>query len=52
MAKLREIRQTGSSMVLTIPKDTGFLAGDWVRFEKIGNDVLLVKVMNKDAVLE
>lgn len=49
MTKLREVRKAGGSMILTIPKSTGFSVGDWVRFEKDGNNVLLVKVLDADS---
>jgi len=39
------MRKVGGSLTLTIPKDMGFVEGDWIRLEKIGDSVILKKMV-------
>ena len=45
MAELRKMRKVGGSLTLTIPKDMGFVDGDWIKIEKNGDLVVLKKVV-------
>lgn len=44
MTELRKIRKVGGSLTLTIPHNTGFVADDYIRFEKVGDTIVLTKV--------
>lgn len=45
MAELRRVRKVGGSLTVTIPKDIGLAARDWVQIERVGDSVLLRKVV-------
>ena len=44
MTELRKIRKVGGSLTLTIPSETGFIADDYIRFDKVGDTVVLTRV--------
>ena len=45
MTELRKMRKVGGSLALTIPKEMGFADGEWIKFEKIDDQVVLRKVV-------
>ena len=45
MTELRRVRKVGGSLTLTIPPDTIFVEGDWVKFDTVDGGVLLRKVV-------
>ena len=45
MTEIRKIRKVGGSLTLTIPSEMGFVADDYIRFEKVGDTVSLTKVV-------
>ena len=44
MTEIRKVRKVGGSLTLTIPKKMEFADGDWIKFEKIDDQVILRKV--------
>ena len=45
MTELRKIRKIGGSLSITIPLEMGFSIGDWVKFERDGDKVVLSRVV-------
>ena len=45
MTEIRKVRKVGGSVTLTIPKKMGFVDGDWIKFERVGDSVVLSKVV-------
>lgn len=45
MTELRRVRKVGGSLTVTIPPDTVFVEGDWIKFEKGDDHVILRKVV-------
>ena len=44
MTELRKVRNVGGSLALTIPKSMGFKQGEWIKFEKRGDEVVMVRI--------
>ena len=44
MAELRKVRNVGGSVTLTIPKKMGLLSGEWIKFEKRDDEIVLTRV--------
>lgn len=44
MTELRKVRNVGGSVTLTIPKKMELSSGDWIKFEKRGDEIVLTRV--------
>ena len=45
MTEIRKVRKVGGSVTLTIPHSMNLVDGDWIKFERVGDSVVLSKVV-------
>ena len=45
MAEIRKIRKVGGSLTVTIPKEMGFMDKEYITFDRIGDSVILKRVV-------
>lgn len=45
MAEIRRVRRVGGSLTVTVPKEMGFVDKEYITFERIGDSVLLKRVV-------
>lgn len=46
MAEIRRVRRVGGSLTVTIPKEMGFVDKEYVTFDRIGDSVILKRIVS------